>query len=49
MSYNHVFGNDVRVGLLSASKIIPSKWKYDKEGDEMFVQLMNTPEYYVTR
>ncbi len=49
MSYNQEFANDVRLGLLNSSKMIPSKWKYDKEGDEMFVKLMSIPEYYVTR
>ena len=50
MSYNQDFLDDVKFGLLKCEqKMISSKWKYDKEGDDMFVNLMNLPEYYVAR
>ena len=50
MSYNKDFVNDVKYGLLKCEqKMISSKWKYDNFGDNMFVKLMNLPEYYVAR
>ena len=49
MGYNEEFANDVRLGLRKTPKVIPSKWKYDREGDDIFVKLMSLPEYYVAR
>ena len=50
MSYNQDFLDDVNFGLLKCEqKMISSKWKYDKDGDDMFVKLMSLPEYYVAR
>ena len=50
MSYNQDFLDDVNFGLLKCEqKMISSKWKYDKNGDDMFVKLMSLPEYYVAR
>lgn len=43
------FNIDVDQGLSSSPKTLPSKYFYDKKGDELFVQIMNMPEYYVTR
>jgi len=43
------FNKDVDLGLSSSPKTIPSKYFYDKKGDELFVQIMNLPEYYLTR
>jgi len=43
------FNRDVDLGLSSSPKTIPSKYFYDKKGDELFVQIMKMPEYYVTR
>jgi L-histidine N-alpha-methyltransferase len=43
------FNIDVDQGLRSSPKTLPSKYFYDKKGDELFVQIMNMPEYYVTR
>ncbi len=43
------FNIDVDRGLSSSPKTLPSKYFYDKKGDELFVQIMNMPEYYVTR
>lgn len=43
------FKQDVLLGLSQTPKQIPSKYFYDKRGDELFVQIMNMPEYYLTR
>jgi dimethylhistidine N-methyltransferase len=43
------FNKDVDQGLSNSPKTLPSKYFYDKKGDELFVQIMNMPEYYVTR
>ena len=43
------FNIDVDNGLRSSPKTLPSKYFYDRMGDELFVQIMKMPEYYVTR
>ncbi len=43
------FKKDVLDGLSSEPKFLSSKYFYDKVGDELFVQIMNMPEYYLTR
>jgi len=43
------FNRDVDQGLKSIPKTLPSKYFYDRRGDELFVQIMKMPEYYVTR
>lgn len=43
------FALDVNTGLQSAEKHIPSKYFYDEEGDRIFQQIMDMPEYYLTR
>ncbi len=43
------FKTDVKSGLSSDPKTIPSKYFYNELGDELFVQIMNLPEYYPTR
>ena len=43
------FKKDVEQGLGAVPKTLPSKYFYDKKGDELFVQIMNLPEYYLTR
>lgn len=43
------FKNDVENGLSSNPKTLPSKYFYDKIGDALFVEIMNLPEYYLTR
>lgn len=42
---------DIRIieGLLSEPKTIPSRYFYDAKGDELFQQIMELPEYYLTR
>ncbi len=42
------FAKDVDEGLSAAQKSIPSKYFYDSIGDEIFVKIMNMPEYYLT-
>ena len=43
------FKNEVLEGLKSNPKTLPSKYFYDAKGDELFVRIMNLPEYYLTR
>lgn len=42
------FAKDVDAGLSAVQKSIPSKYFYDSIGDEIFVKIMNMPEYYLT-
>ncbi|KAA5827928.1 L-histidine N(alpha)-methyltransferase [Algibacter amylolyticus] len=44
-----VFKNEVDKGLQEDNKTLPSKYFYDKIGDALFVEIMNLPEYYLTR
>lgn len=46
---NTQFLKDVEKGLNSDPKFLSSKYFYDKIGDDLFVQIMNMPEYYLTR
>ncbi|MBJ2175166.1 L-histidine N(alpha)-methyltransferase [Aureibaculum sp. A20] len=43
------FKNEVKKGLEANPKTLPSKYFYDKKGDALFVEIMNLPEYYLTR
>jgi dimethylhistidine N-methyltransferase len=43
------FKNDVEKGLETTPKTLPSKYFYDKKGDALFVEIMNLPEYYLSR
>lgn len=43
------FEQDVYEGLTAESKFLYSKYIYDKKGDELFQQIMELPEYYLTR
>ncbi|WP_158966298.1 L-histidine N(alpha)-methyltransferase [Paraglaciecola sp. L3A3] len=43
------FAENVDLGLSKSEKTLPSKYFYDKNGDELFVEIMNMPEYYLTR
>ena len=42
------FLEDVIKGLKSPAKFLDSKYFYDKKGDELFQEIMRTPEYYPT-
>jgi len=43
------FLKDVNEGLSGSQKRLPSKYFYDAVGDDLFVQIMHLPEYYLTR
>ncbi|MGS0828118.1 L-histidine N(alpha)-methyltransferase [Shewanella sp. 0m-8] len=43
------FIDDVNNGLSQSQKQLPSKYFYDKKGDELFVKIMSLKEYYLTR
>lgn len=43
------FAKDVDDGLSKNNKTLPSKYFYNQRGDELFVEIMNLPEYYLTR
>lgn len=43
------FKKEVSDGLNSNPRRLPSKYFYDAIGDELFVKIMNLPEYYLTR
>lgn len=42
------FASDVDEGLSADSKSLPSRYFYDKKGDELFIKIMKMPEYYLT-
>ena len=43
------FKKEVEIGLSESPKTLPSKYFYNKQGDALFVEIMNMPEYYLTR
>ena len=43
------FKKDVIEGLSSEPKFLLSKYFYDEIGDDLFVQIMDMPEYYLSR
>ncbi len=45
----NTFKKEVQQGLDSTPKTLPSKYFYDEKGDALFVEIMNSPEYYLTR
>ena len=45
---NEQFKNDVAEGLGGKPKFLSSKYFYDEIGDDLFVQIMRMPEYYLT-
>ena len=44
----NTFFKDVLTGLSAPMKRLDSKYFYDKEGDRLFEEIMNCPEYYLT-
>ena len=48
MNFNIRFAEDVREGLSSEPKYLHSKYFYDEVGDNLFQQIMNLDEYYLT-
>jgi L-histidine N-alpha-methyltransferase len=45
----HALGKDVRHGLRAPQKSVPAKYFYDDRGSELFDEICNLPEYYLTR
>lgn len=43
------FAKDISKGLSKYPKRLSSKYFYDTRGSELFVEIMNMPEYYLTR
>lgn len=43
------FQEDVLRGLSASNKFLQSKYFYNSEGDQLFRQIMDCPEYYLTR
>ena len=43
------FREDILAGLSASPKFLQSKYFYDAEGDKLFQQIMDCPEYYLTR
>jgi dimethylhistidine N-methyltransferase len=48
-SFQKEFEDHVREGLTSHPKFLSSKYIYDDAGDQLFQQIMELPEYYLTR
>ena len=46
---NQSFARDVDAGLSASKKHLSSKYFYDDEGSRLFQQIMELPEYYLTR
>ncbi len=46
---NSQFAEDIRLGLSSTPKYLPSKYFYNEKGDKLFQEIMHMPEYYLTR
>ncbi|MCK5701693.1 MAG: L-histidine N(alpha)-methyltransferase [Cyclobacteriaceae bacterium] len=42
------FAKEVDDGLSAYNKSLPSRYFYDSKGDDLFVKIMNMPEYYLT-
>lgn len=42
------FAREVNEGLDASNKSLPSRYFYDSTGDDLFVKIMNMPEYYLT-
>jgi len=45
---DHEFALDILIGLSKKRKSIPCRYIYDKEGNELFRQITEIPEYYLT-
>jgi L-histidine N-alpha-methyltransferase len=47
-SQKEQFCNDVLAGLKASPKYLEAKYFYDTAGDQLFQEIMNSPEYYPT-
>ena len=45
----NTFAEDILYGLSATPKFLSSKYFYDDEGSRLFQQIMDLPEYYLTR
>ncbi|MDQ3324084.1 MAG: L-histidine N(alpha)-methyltransferase, partial [Acidobacteriota bacterium] len=45
----NIFAEDVLKGLSAEPKFLSSKYFYDERGSRLFQQIMDLPEYYLTR
>ncbi|MGE4430229.1 MAG: L-histidine N(alpha)-methyltransferase [Sphingobium sp.] len=43
------FHADVIAGLSAPQKVVPARWLYDRRGSELFEDITQLPEYYLTR
>ena len=48
LEFRTTFSEDIRTGLSSFPRYIPSKYFYDDEGSQLFQKIMRMPEYYLT-
>lgn len=46
--YRNTFYRDVIIGLMATPKHLDSKYFYDAKGDQLFQEIMSSPEYYPT-
>ncbi|MEQ9186541.1 MAG: L-histidine N(alpha)-methyltransferase [Cryomorphaceae bacterium] len=46
---NAAFAEEIKQGLSENPRRISSKWFYDEKGDDLFVQITQLPEYYLTK
>ncbi len=47
-NFSTQFAKDIRNGLSANPKHLSSKYFYDEQGDKLFQQIMEMPEYYLT-
>lgn len=45
----NTYAEDVKCGLAAAPKFLSCKYIYDDTGSKLFRQIMDLPEYYLTR
>src|SRR5438045_580004 len=43
------FAQDVRAGLTAVPKRLPCRYFYDAQGSQLFEEICQLPEYYLTR
>jgi L-histidine N-alpha-methyltransferase len=49
ITIDKVFAEEVKTGLNVFPKYLPTRFIYDDNGDKIFQQIMELPEYYLTR
>ncbi|MFT5618082.1 MAG: L-histidine N-alpha-methyltransferase [Arenicella sp.] len=48
VEFNQQFAKDVKQGFSQSPKVISSKYFYDDKGSQLFSEIMQMPEYYLT-